>query len=101
MIKYKGHSVFPREVEELIYMNEKVDEVAVVGVPDPVAGENIKAYISLKTDFKGNISEQELLKWCKENISPYKYPRIVEILPELPKTVIGKILKRELREIYN
>jgi long-chain acyl-CoA synthetase len=101
MIKYKGHSVFPREVEELIYMNEKVDEVAVVGAPDPIAGENIKAFISLKPEFKGKISEQEILEWCKENISPYKYPRIIEILPELPKTVIGKILKRELREIYN
>jgi len=101
MIKYKGHSVFPREVEELIYMNEAIDEVAVVGIPDPIAGENIKAYISLRPEYRGKISEEELLDWCKENISPYKYPRIVEILPELPKTVIGKILKRELREIYN
>lgn len=101
MIKYKGNSVFPRGVKELIYMNKAVDEVAVVGVPDPIVGENIKVYVSLRPEYRGKISEEELLEWCQENISPYKYPGIVEILHELPKTVIGKILKRELREIYN
>ncbi|MFX1456551.1 MAG: AMP-binding protein [Promethearchaeota archaeon] len=98
MIKYKGHGVFPLEVEDLIYMHEAVLEVGVLGVPDPEVGENIKAFIALKPEYKDTISEAEMLGWCKENISPYKYPRIIEIVPELPKTIIGKILKRELRK---
>jgi long-chain acyl-CoA synthetase len=98
MIKYKGHGVFPREVEDLIYMHEAVNEVGVVGVPDLEAGETIKAYISIKEEYKGKISEEDLMTWCKENISPYKYPRIIQIIDELPKSVIGKILRRELRK---
>ena len=98
MIKYKGHSVFPREVEDLIYMHPAVNEVGVVGAPDPESGQTIKAYISLKEEYQGKISEEEMMEWCKENISPYKYPRIIEIIPELPKSVVGKILRRELRK---
>jgi long-chain acyl-CoA synthetase len=98
MIKYKGHGVFPREVEDLMYMHEAINEVGVIGVPDPEAGQNIKAFVSLKPEFVGKVNEEELMKWSKENISPFKYPRLVEIVPELPKSVIGKILRRELRK---
>lgn len=98
MIKYKGHSVFPREVEDLLYQLEYINEVGVVGVPDPEVGENIKAYISLKPEYQGKITEQEIMNWAKENISAFKYPRIIEIIPDLPKSVVGKILRRELRE---
>jgi long-chain acyl-CoA synthetase len=98
MIKYKGHSVFPREVEDLLYQLEYVNEVGVVGVPDPDVGENIKAYVSLKPDYYGKVTEEDILAWAKENISAYKYPRIIEIIEDLPKSVVGKILRRELRE---
>lgn len=98
MIKYKGHGVFPREVEDLIYMHPAVNEVGVVGVPDPEVGENIKAYISIKEEYQGKITEEELKKWCIQNISPYKYPQMIQIVPELPKSVVGKILRRELRK---
>jgi long-chain acyl-CoA synthetase len=98
MIKRKGHGVFPREVEDLIYMHEAVSEVGVIGVPDPETGQEIKAFISLKPEFKGRVTEETLLEWCKTNISPYKYPRMIEIVPELPKSVVGKILRRELRK---
>ncbi|MFX1234606.1 MAG: AMP-binding protein [Promethearchaeota archaeon] len=98
MIKYKGHSVFPREVEDLMYLHDAVAEVGVVGVPDPDAGENIKAYVALKPEYQGKITKDDLMEWCKENISAFKYPRIIEIIPELPKSVVGKILRRELRE---
>ncbi|MHA1147118.1 MAG: AMP-binding protein [Promethearchaeota archaeon] len=98
MIKRKGHGVFPREVEDLIYMHDAVNEVGVIGIPDPEVGQEIKAFISLKTEFQGKVSEGDLAKWCQENISPYKYPRQIEIVPELPKSVIGKILRRELRK---
>ncbi len=97
MIKYKGHSVFPREVEDLLYQLEYVNEVGVIGVPDPEVGENIKAYVSLKPEFQGKVTEEDISKWAKENISAFKYPRIIEIIPDLPKSVVGKILRRELR----
>ncbi|TXT59694.1 MAG: putative Long-chain-fatty-acid--CoA ligase [Promethearchaeota archaeon] len=99
MIKYKGHSVFPREVEALMLMHEAIEEVGVIGVPHEDAGENIKAYITLKQGYDGYITAEDIKEWCKENISAYKYPRLVEIAPELPKNVIGKILKRELRQM--
>ncbi|MFX1315541.1 MAG: AMP-binding protein [Promethearchaeota archaeon] len=97
MIKYKGHSVFPREVEDLMYLHEAINEVGVVGVPDPEVGENIKAYVSLKSEYQDKVSKEDLMEWCKANISAFKYPRIIEIIPELPKSIVGKILRRELR----
>jgi long-chain acyl-CoA synthetase len=99
MIKYKGHGVFPAEVEKLIYQHDAVNEVGVIGVPHPDGvGETIKAIISIKDEFKGKITEEDMLEWCKDNISPYKYPRQIEFIEELPKTLIGKILRRELRQ---
>ncbi len=98
MIKYKGHAVFPREVEDLMYMHEAVLEVGVIGVPDPDSIQTIKAFVALKSEYKGKVTKDDLMKWAQENISPYKYPRIIEIVPELPKSVVGKILRRELRE---
>jgi long-chain acyl-CoA synthetase len=98
MIKYKGHGVFPREVEDLLYMNDAVLEVGVIGVPDPEVGENIKAFIALKPEYQGKVTAEDLSAWAKENISPFKYPRLIEIVPELPKSVVGKILRRELRK---
>lgn len=99
MIKYKGHGVFPAEVENLMYQYEPIKEVGVIGVPHPEGpGETIKAVVSIKDEYKGKITEDEIQKWCMDNMSPYKYPRIVEIIDELPKTLVGKILRRELRE---
>ncbi|MHA1914658.1 MAG: AMP-binding protein [Promethearchaeota archaeon] len=101
MIKRKGHAVFPREVEDLIYAHEAVNEVGVIGVSDKESGQEIKAYISLKPDFQGKVTKEDLMEWCQTNISPYKYPRMIEIVPELPKSVVGKILRRELRKEEN
>ncbi len=98
MIKRKGHAVFPREVEDFIYMHEAISEVGVIGVPDPETGQEIKAFISLKPEYKGKVTKEDLLEWCQNNISPYKYPRLIEIVPELPKSIVGKILRRELRK---
>jgi long-chain acyl-CoA synthetase len=100
MIKYKGHGVFPAEVENLMYQNDAIKEVGVIGIPHPDGtGETIKAYVSIKEEYKGKITKEELMGWCKDNISPYKYPRIIEIIDELPKTLVGKILRRELRKM--
>lgn len=98
MIKYKGHSVYPREVEDVMYEHPAIQEVCVVGIPDPEAGETIKAFVALKPDCRGKITEQELIEWCKQRMAAYKYPRIIEFREELPKNIAGKYLRRVLRE---
>jgi long-chain acyl-CoA synthetase len=98
MIKYKGHSVYPTEVEDLLFYNEAIEDCAVVGVIDEDGNENIKAFIVLKEKFKGKVSEDDIIDWSKKNMGFEKYPRFVEFIDEIPKTIVGKILHRELRE---
>ncbi|QRX91452.1 class I adenylate-forming enzyme family protein [Streptomyces noursei] len=95
MINASGFKVWPREVEDVLYTHPAVREAAVVGVPDPYRGETVKAYVSLRPG--ASPDPAELAAYCKERLAAYKYPRVVEILPELPKTTSGKILRRELR----
>ena len=98
LIKYKGYSVFPKEVEELVGGHPMVSEVAVHGLPDPETGEIIKAWVVLRSDAQGKISVDELLAWCKENMTHYKVPRLIDFIEEIPKTPVGKVLRRELAE---
>ncbi|MCC5034236.1 AMP-binding protein [Streptomyces sp. WAC 00631] len=95
MINASGFKVWPREVEDVLYSHPAVREAAVVGVPDPYRGESVKAYASLRPGARAEPAE--LVAYCRERLAAYKYPREVEILPELPKTASGKILRRELR----
>jgi long-chain acyl-CoA synthetase len=98
LIKCSGYSVFPAEVENLLYRHPAVAEVAVIGVPDPYRGESPKAFIVLKPEYREKIKEKEIIEWSKENMAAYKRPRIVEFREELPKSGAGKILKRILAE---
>jgi acyl-CoA synthetase (AMP-forming)/AMP-acid ligase II len=98
MIKASGYSVFPAEVEALMYEHPAVQEVAVIGVPDPHRGENVKAFIILRPQYGRRVKETEMIAWAKNKMAAYKYPRIVEFVDELPKTGSGKILKRALRD---
>ncbi|MFX1234512.1 MAG: AMP-binding protein, partial [Promethearchaeota archaeon] len=98
MIKYKGHSVYPTEVEDLLFYNDHIKDCAVVGIIDDEGNENIKAFIVLKEESKGKVKEQQIIDWSKENMGFEKYPRFVEFIDEIPKTIVGKILHRELRE---
>jgi long-chain acyl-CoA synthetase len=98
LIKHKGYSVFARHVEEVLYKHPQVKAAGVVGVPDPKVGNIIKAYVVLQSDARGKISEEEIVEFCKENMAHYKVPGIVEFRGELPKTDVGKISRRELRE---
>ncbi|MHA2288200.1 MAG: AMP-binding protein [Promethearchaeota archaeon] len=98
LIKYKGHSVYPREIEEVLYEHPAVQECAVIGVPDPMKGEDIKAFIILKKESKGKVTEQDIIDFTKENLAAYKYPREVQFVRSLPKSGVGKILRRTLRE---
>ncbi|WP_179401011.1 class I adenylate-forming enzyme family protein [Burkholderia guangdongensis] len=95
MINAGGYKVWPREVEDVLYTHPAVREAAVVGVPDSYRGETVKAVVSLKPGAQA--TPDALVAYCKERMAAYKYPRIVEIIAELPKTVTGKILRRELR----
>lgn len=96
MINASGFKVWPREVEDVLYTHPAVREAAVVGVPDPYRGESVKAYVSLRPG--AGADPAELSAYCAERLAAYKYPRRVEILPVLPKTTSGKILRRELRD---
>ncbi len=98
MIKYKGYKVMPKEVEEKLFEHPAVLEAGVVSAPDSIIGETIKAYITLKPEYKGKISEQDIIEWAKEKMASYKYPRQVEFVTILPRTTVGKIFRRKLRE---
>lgn len=96
MIIASGYKVWPREVEDVLYQHPAVREAGVVGVPDEYRGETVKAFVSLRPDTTA--TEQELIAFCKERMAAYKYPRSIELVDELPKTVTGKILRRNLRD---
>jgi fatty-acyl-CoA synthase len=98
MINAAGFKVWPSEVEALLYRHPAVMETCIIGVPDPQRVENVKAYIVLKPEFIGKISAEEIINWSKEQVSAYKYPRIVEFTQALPKSGAGKILWRQLQE---
>jgi len=98
MINAAGFKVWPREVEDILYTHPAVREAAVIGVPDPYRGETVKAFVALKREYEGKVTGDEFVTYCRERIAAYKVPRMVEILPELPKTPTGKFLRRELRQ---
>lgn len=94
LIKPGGYQVWPREVEEVIAANPKVLEVGVAGIPDPYRGETVKAWVVLKAG--ESATEGDIKDWCKDRLAKFKVPTHVEFRPELPKTTVGKILRREL-----
>jgi long-chain acyl-CoA synthetase len=98
LINVSGFKVWPREVEDVLYQHPAVKETAVIGVPDAYRGETVKAFVSLREEYAGKVSPQQLTEFCRQRMAAYKYPRIVEIVPEIPKTATGKFLRRALRE---
>ena len=89
-----GYNVYPREIEEVLMTHPAVSLAAVIGVPDPNHGEEIKAHVILKPG--ATATPEELIAWSKQNMAAYKYPRVIQITDALPMTATGKILKREL-----
>ncbi|MCL1695186.1 MULTISPECIES: AMP-binding protein [unclassified Lysinibacillus] len=89
-----GFNIYPREVEEVLYEREEIQECVVAGIPDPYRGETVKAYIVLKEGY--SVTEDELNKYCRQNLAAFKVPRYYEFRDELPKTAVGKILRRSL-----
>ncbi len=96
MIVASGYKVWPREVEDTLVRHPAVREAAVIGVPDPYRGETVWAYVSLRPGAAATAAE--LIEFCRAELAAYKYPRHVEVLPDLPKTPTGKLLRRELRQ---
>ncbi|TKJ20538.1 MAG: hypothetical protein CEE42_14720 [Promethearchaeota archaeon Loki_b31] len=97
MIKYKGYSVFPKEVEDLLGTHPDVMEVAVSGLPDLETGELVKAWVQLEVESVGKVTSEELIAWSKENITHYKCPKQIEIIDEIPKSMVGKVQRRVLQ----
>jgi long-chain acyl-CoA synthetase len=96
MIVASGFKVWPREVEDVLYEHPAVREAAVIGVPDEYRGETVWGYVSMKPG--ASVGDGELVAFCRERLAAYKYPRVVHVLDELPKTTSGKIVRRELRD---
>jgi long-chain acyl-CoA synthetase len=96
-IKHKGYRVSVSEVESVLQEHPAVMSTCVVGVPDPKVGERIKAYVVLKEDVKG-ITGYELIKWCRSTLASYKVPHYIEFRDMLPRSKVGKLLRREVRE---
>ncbi|MFX1418571.1 MAG: AMP-binding protein [Promethearchaeota archaeon] len=100
LIKVSGHSVFPKEVEELLGHHEAVDEVAVASIPDEMTGEAVKAWVTLKKGFKAdrNITSEQLKEWARENMAKWKSPKFIEFVRKMPVSMTGKVQRRELQE---
>jgi long-chain acyl-CoA synthetase len=92
-----GENVYPKEVEDVLHRHPQVLEAGVIGIPDAVYGEEVKAFVVLKT--AGAASEKELIDFCKQHLPAYKRPKSIRLMDSLPKSAVGKILRRELRKI--
>ena len=95
-IKHKGYRVSASEIESVLQEHPAVIGSCVVGVPDEKVGERIKAYVVLKEDIKG-ITGYDLIKWCRQTLVSYKVPHYIEFRDMLPKSKVGKLLRREIR----
>jgi long-chain acyl-CoA synthetase len=96
MIICSGYNVYPREIEEVLYQHPKIQEVCIVGVPDPYRGETVKAFVVLKGEEQA--APEEIIEYCQRNMAKYKAPTLVEFRKELPKSHVGKVLRKILRE---
>jgi len=96
MIICSGYNVYPREIEEVLYQHPKIQEVCIVGVPDPYRGETVKAFVILKEEEQA--APEEIIEYCQKNMAKYKVPTLVEFRKELPKSHVGKVLRKILRE---
>ncbi len=92
-----GENVYPKEIENILHEHPQVLEAGVIGIPDPVYGEAVKAFVVLKT--AGAATEEDLMNFCREHLPTYKRPKTIQLMDSLPKSAVGKILRRELRKI--
>jgi long-chain acyl-CoA synthetase len=98
MIKGKGYAIFPAEVEDLLHKHPDIQNVAIIGVPDEKIGETVKAFIVLQPEQRGKITAEDIKEWAKGKMAYYKVPSDIEFRDELPTTMVGKVLRRVLKE---
>jgi long-chain acyl-CoA synthetase len=96
MIIAGGYNIYPREIDEILYEHPKILEACAIGVPDPHRGETVKAFVVLKPG--ESATEQEIIEYCKTKLAAYKVPKMIEFRQELPKSTVGKVLRRVLKE---
>jgi long-chain acyl-CoA synthetase len=97
MIIVSGFNVYPNEVEDVLFAHPAVLEAVVIGVPDEYRGEAVKAFVVLRPD--ATTTAEDVLEYCRANLAKYKVPSLIELVPSLPKSAVGKVLRRELREM--
>jgi long-chain acyl-CoA synthetase len=97
MIIAGGYNIFPREVDEILFDHPKILEACTIGVPDPYRGETVKSFVVLKPG--ETLTEEEIIQFCKGKLAAYKVPKKVEFIDALPKSAIGKILRREVKNM--
>ena len=98
MIKFKGYAIFPAEVEDLLHKHPHIQGAAVIGVPHEKVGEVVKAFVVLDPAERGKIKPEDIQEWAKDKMTAYKIPSVIEFRDELPTTMVGKILRRVLKE---
>ena len=98
LIKHRGYSVFAKDIEDVLYTHPQIKGAGVIGVPDPAEGSVIKAIVVLQPEARGRVGEEEIRKFCEERLAHYKVPKLIEFRGELPKTDVGKVSRRELRD---
>ena len=98
LIIASGFNIYPTEIDNLLYSHPKVLEACAIGIPDEYRGETVKAYVVLKEG--ESATEEEIIQFCKENLGAYKVPKGIEFIDELPKSAIGKILRRDVRKLH-
>jgi long-chain acyl-CoA synthetase len=99
VIKHKGFTVFPAEIEKVLYEYEAVKEASVVGIPDPVVGEKIVAAVVLKPEYRKPDEVEKLMEFCRQKLAEYKQPSHIILVDEIPKSLVGKMLRRKVREM--
>ena len=98
LIKFKGHSVFAKDIEDVLYAHPAVKAAGVIGIPDPAVGQRIKAIVVPQPEARGKLTEEDITAHCREQLAEYKVPHVIEFRGELPKTDVGKVSRRELRD---
>ena len=95
MIIAGGFNIYPREIDEVLYEHPKILDAVTVGIPDPYRGESVKVFVVPKPG--ESLTEEEVIRFCKAKLAAYKVPKAVELRESLPKTAVGKVLRKELR----
>ncbi|MBW1818290.1 MAG: AMP-binding protein, partial [Deltaproteobacteria bacterium] len=97
MIIAGGYNIYPRDIDEILFEHPKIQEACAVGIPDAYRGETVKAFVVPSPG--ETLTEEEVIAFCREKLAAYKVPKIVEFMDELPKTTVGKVLRRKLKEM--